>query len=293
MKKKGSKNKNFVSPYQQAGSILNQVWSNSNNNHTTSSSFGTSRLKSVVYDASSGNLKCSASTYAICAKVLANQAIIQSVLERAAAAAAAENGDHGKQTSILGSDGDIQNEGLFHVLLYELLLGPNKAIRGGGALKRQILQHETVLRSALADIRKETPTATSSSSWKEQEQQMPPPFPRYVRVNTLRTTTSRALATWRQEQQQVDQKNKIINSNNNSNINSSINEELVYYQDAHVPDLLVFPQSATRNILSSSLANRLASPRFVLSMALMNILERMVVVFTWTLARLLVTRRVI
>jgi hypothetical protein len=32
-----------------------------------------------------------------------------------------------------------KNEGLVYILLYELLMGPNKNIRGGGALKQQII----------------------------------------------------------------------------------------------------------------------------------------------------------
>jgi 25S rRNA (cytosine2278-C5)-methyltransferase len=255
MKKKSAKNKNFVSPYQQAGSILNQVWNNSNStsniSRNSSSSSAAGRLKSVVYDASSGKLKCSASTYAICAKVLANQAMLQLVLECAAASANDEEGN----ASILGNNSDIQNEGLFYVLLYELLLGPNKAIRGGGSLKRQILQHETVLRSALADIQKEQ-TATEAkheSSKNKNEQPLPPPFPRYVRINTLRTTTSRALATWKQEQQQNQADEKKTNQKKSGNSFSSTTT-LIFYQDAHVPNLLVFPHSATKDILSSSLA---------------------------------------
>lgn len=220
--KKNSKNnnKNFVSPYQQAGSILNQIWSNS----SISNSNSKSSLKAVVYDASSGNLKCSSSTYAICSKVLQQQAMLQSVLEHAT----------NSTSDGLLSNNDIQNEGLFYVLLYELLLGPNKAIRGGGALKRQIVKHEAVLRKALTEVQQQS----KGGEHQNKEEQLNP-FPRFVRVNTLRSTTSHVVATWRQQQQQKKDNDKSSSA---------------FYQDVHVPDLLVFPHVATKYLLSSSLS---------------------------------------
>ena len=49
---------------------------------------------------------------------------------------------------------EVANQGLLYVLLHELLLGLNKSIRGGGAVKRQLMNHEDTLTSALKGLRK-------------------------------------------------------------------------------------------------------------------------------------------
>jgi hypothetical protein len=70
---------------------------------------------------------------------------------------------------------NLRSEGLLYVLLYELLLGPNQKIRGGGALKRQIMKKESDLKSAVAQVKQQQgDTAIHAVS-----------FPHYVGINTL------------------------------------------------------------------------------------------------------------
>jgi putative methyltransferase len=102
-----------------------------------------------------------------------------------------------------------KNHELLLVLLYEILLGPNQAIRGGGVLKRRLCQKEVELRRVLQEIQTET-IQTSSSQAKSAR----PTFPRYVRVNTLKASLSEVVSKLRASGMEV-------------------------YADEHVPNLLV------------------------------------------------------
>ena len=58
--------------------------------------------------------------YAICCHVLKEKSLLEKLLKAV-------------------PNIQAKNEGLVYILLYELLMGPNKNIRGGGALKQQII----------------------------------------------------------------------------------------------------------------------------------------------------------
>ncbi len=92
-----------ASPYMPAALLLSQIWETKKS------------IKTLAYD-KSGDLKISKSTYAQVCHVLEHQRTLMEVL---------------KAVSI-----PCRNEALLYVLLYELLLGPNQKIRGGGAVKR-------------------------------------------------------------------------------------------------------------------------------------------------------------
>lgn len=153
-------------------------------------------LKTLVYD-KKGNLKCHKSTYAQVCKVLANRVILDDILEA------------------YPVDG-AKNQGLLYVLLFELLMGPNKGIKGGGALKRKLMKKEEKYRQALLDAQARHPTDTTAVD-----------FPRYVRVNTWRTTTTKVI-----------EKLKELG--------------IECYADQHVPDLLVLPTASTGRLQKES-----------------------------------------
>jgi putative methyltransferase len=94
------------------------------------------------------------------------------------------------------------------VLLYELLLGPHQKIRGGGALRRQIVKKEVELRDVLEALKQNANSAVAR-------------FPRYVRVNTLKCTIQEAVSALQSEHQSI-------------------------FVDAHVPNLLVLPPEASK-----------------------------------------------
>ena len=157
----------------QAALMLSQVW------ETRKS------IKTLAYD-KSGELKLNKSAYAQVCHVLEHQRTLKEVLTAVPI--------------------PCRNEGLLYVLLYELLLGPNQKIRGGGAVKRQIVNKEKQLREVLETIHKDSATVRAS-------------FPRYVRVNTLKCTLLEAVDALKLQDLQI-------------------------YVDAHVPNLLVLQPAA-------------------------------------------------
>lgn len=178
------------SPYAPAAKILNEIWTRRKG------------LKTVVYS-KEGELKCSTSTYAICCHVLKEKALLAKLLKRVPKIQA-------------------KNEGLVYILLFELLMGPNKKIRGGGALKRQIMSQIDLLQENFKKISEEegwkdiynaTMSGTSSKSTTT--------IPRYLRINTLVADRDKVLEIIKAKTDEV-------------------------YIDPHIPDLLVLdhtPQS--------------------------------------------------
>jgi putative methyltransferase len=167
------------SPYAPAAGLLQQIW-------TTRKS-----LKTCAYD-DKGNLRCSKATYAQVCHVLESRNLLEQVLEQVPFT-------------------QVRNEGLLYILLYELLLGPNKSIRGGGALKRQIVKKQRELQEALQLLQQDDDNSTARATVS---------FPRYVRVNTLVTTTKQVVQELHSQQIQV-------------------------FMDQHVPNLLVLPPATS------------------------------------------------
>ena len=179
------------SPYAPAAKLLNQIWTKRKG------------LKTVAYNRE-GELTCSKVAYAQCAHVLQNKPLLDRLL------------------NIVKLDLQAKNEGLLYVLLYELLMGPNLSIRGGGSLKRQLMAHQKELQDALQKVRDEeglndsetcTPTENSDGQLKPSTMTIP----RYVRVNTLKTNRSKII-----ERLQAKGMKHI-------------------FLDPHVPDLVVLP----------------------------------------------------
>ena len=186
------------SPYEPAAKLLNQIWKQRKG------------LKTLAYSRQ-GELICSKTTYAQCAKVLQCKPVLDRLIKSVEISA--------------------RNEGLLYVLLYELLLGPNKKIRGGGALKQEVVKNEGPLKEELERIRKSggeiesllTDNSVSSSRVT---------IPRYIRVNTLQTTSEEIIK---------DLKSKGVR----------------VYIDAHVPDVLVVPPTPqTRSALQDLVASQ-------------------------------------
>ena len=165
-------------------------------------------------------MKCSTTTYAQVCNVLSHKTLLDRLLEDPTV------------KSHLQVTNTIHNLGLLYVLLYELLLGPNKAIKGGGALKRKLVQSETLLRHRLSSLQTNNPEDTIATVT----------FPRYVRINTLKTTLKDVVSILMQSPSTND-KDRCFNFSGK------------VFRDPHVPDLLVLPPNATKPLLS-----RLPSP---------------------------------
>ena len=180
------------SPYAPAAKILNEVWTRKKG------------LKTVVYS-KDGELKCSSSTYAICCHVLKEKLLLSKLLKKI-------------------PEIQAKNQGLIYILLYELLMGPNKKIRGGGALKRQIMSRIDIIEKHFQKLSDEIGEKTSSGAFSKTNTVIP----RYVRINTLVADRDEVLQTLKAKSDQV-------------------------YIDPHVPDLLVLDHTPESRALLQDL----------------------------------------
>lgn len=117
-----------------------------------------------------GDLKCSKATYAQCCHVLEHKATLEELLKSV-------------QPLI-----QAKNKGLLYVLVYELLLGPNKRIRGGGAVKRQLMAQKTALEGRLKEIVDAGSFPLQSfkkAGCNGTTNKAATIIPRYLRINTL------------------------------------------------------------------------------------------------------------
>jgi putative methyltransferase len=174
------------SPYAPAARLLNLIWTQRKG------------IKTLAYNRE-GELTCSKVTYAQCSHVLESKPLLDQLLQEIKV--------------------DAKNEGLLYILLYELLLGPNKSIRGGGALKRQLLKHHETLKEKLGELKPE-----SGRYDDDEPKRSTVTIPRYVRANTLVTCTEDVVKT--------------------------LKGRFSFYADPHVPDVLAMPPTPeTRGML--------------------------------------------
>jgi putative methyltransferase len=166
-------------------------------------------LKSIAFDSQGKhNDKKKAPdkvTYATVCKTMQHLAIINEVLD-------ADN-----LRKSIGFD-SVRNKGLLYVMIYELLFGKYKSIRGGGKIKRMIVKHEKELRREADECIARNGRVDKCIN-----------FPRYIRVNTLREILSDA----------VDKLTDASRKQSGDSVAPFI------YVDAHVPDLLVLPPTAS------------------------------------------------
>ncbi len=185
------------SPYAPAAKILNEVWTRRKG------------LKTVVYS-KEGELKCSTSTYAICCHVLKEKPLLSKLLKKVPKIRA-------------------KNQGLVYILLHELLMGPNKKIRGGGALKRQIMSQFDALQAEFQKLAEgEGWTDENDATTTNAAKTKGTTIPRYVRINTLIADRDEVLEAIQAKADKV-------------------------YIDPHVPDLLVLDHTPKSRALLQDL----------------------------------------
>jgi putative methyltransferase len=180
-----------TSPYHQAGKMMQQILTERKS------------IKTIAF--SKSKLLCSKSTYAQVCNTLQHKTVIDSIL----------NHNSGYLRKAIEMD-KARSSGLVYVLLFELLFGKYRSIRGGGKIKRCIMKFEKGLNKTKSLIVKDSLNTTN--------QLVVPVFPRYVRVNKLKATTEEVVKLL---------KNDLDSSDGDDN---GIND---IYQDVHVPDLLV------------------------------------------------------
>ncbi|KAL9179864.1 hypothetical protein ACHAXT_007834 [Thalassiosira profunda] len=180
-------------------------------------------LKSLAFDALGGKKKGGSvpnkATYATVCKTLQHLPAIDHILDA--------NGK--KLRKAVGFDG-VRNKGLMYIMLYELLFGKYKRIRGGGKLKRMIVKHEKELRRGAEGYVKTHGAIDDGGG-------VGVAFPRYVRVNTLRASVEEVVASLRE---------RLATASDGSAAKAAKGSQSAsIYADAHAPNLLVMTPSSS------------------------------------------------
>mmetsp|Transcript_15210 Transcript_15210/g.17708 ORF Transcript_15210/g.17708 Transcript_15210/m.17708 type:complete len:630 (+) Transcript_15210:144-2033(+) len=190
-----------TSPYNEAGNLMQKIIMEKKS------------IKTLAF--SKSKLKCKKSTYAQVCNTIQHKPILDSIL----------NHNSGYLRKGIQFD-KARNRGMVYVLLYELLFGKYKSIRGGGMLKRCIMKFEKDLNITKNEIVKDSKNQYTQSTASV------PVFPRYVRVNTLKATVDEVVTSLTKSLLVAD-----------SSVDDVKHTHL--YQDEHVPDLLVLsPKSS-------------------------------------------------
>ena len=220
-------------PYQAAARLLNQLLRDGNDRKPKCS------LKSLVYDRQ-GNLTVTPSTYALCTKTLQHQRALAYCLQQQQQQQ--QQRQQQSATTKQPLTQIIRNTGLLYAVMYDLLANKGK-IRGGGVVKRTVLQHATVLQEAWRDYQAKNKTNNDNllhdddddvdddndnDNDNKNNNESTGNFPRYVRVNTLRTTDAQ-VTQFLQQTLGMDH----------------------IPRDAHIPHLLVLPPHATALLLAA------------------------------------------
>ena len=200
-------------------------------------------IKSIAFEATSSSLRGGGgkkkksppdkSTYATVCKTIQHIPIINMILDT----------PNINLRKAIGFD-TVRNKGLLYVMLYELLFGPYKSIRGGGKIKRMIIKYENELRS---EADRCLTTTSVGRNLMDNGNRSIGNFPRYVRVNTLRTTVVDVVDILRRElkTKYATTTKEADDSSSSTKNTTAVSEISDIYVDAHVPDLLVLPPTAS------------------------------------------------
>ena len=166
-------------------------------------------LKELAFGKKSTPSVTQKSTYAVTCKTLSYLPTINKLLE-----CKSKSHPRHKTLRTLIMD-EVTNKALVYVLIYELLFSDYKSLRGGGSIKRLVMKYHVDMKHSLLhdiDLDKLESKRNDFTSY----------FPKYLRVNTLKTNL----------QEVVD-------------LLKSLDPNLTFYTDRHVPNLLVLPPKYT------------------------------------------------
>lgn len=211
-----------TSPYQEAGWILNELLPTDSSNYEDERNQKQRRgLKSLAFDPKNKKKAPSRATYATVCKTMQNLPVINAVI----------NANGKKLRKAIGFD-SVRNKGLMYVMIYELLFGKYKSIRGGGKIKRMIIKQEKELRKGADEYiaKHGLPSGTGGDNKGAD-------FPRYVRVNLLRSNAEDVI--------KLLEEGYSTNPGKTEGGPEKESAKRIIYADAHVPDLLVLPPSAS------------------------------------------------
>lgn len=181
-------------PYKEAANLLNPLLTNKSKS-----------LKTLAFGGGKNKKVPSKSAYATVCRCLEYKVLIDTILDLT------RDGNKDSLRNIIFDQGAVKDHGLAYVMLYEILFGKYKRIRGGGVVARLIKQLEADLNGAKNIVLENSGNKAILGQIENVQ-----PFPRYVRINTLRVTPDEAVQTLQDDGYEV-------------------------YADNIVPNLLVLP----------------------------------------------------
>lgn len=126
------------------------------------------------------------------------------------------------------------NRSLVLLMLYDLLIGPSHSIVGSGTVKKLLMQHANHMRTTYVRM-KIARGAHGDEDLLPEELRFASRMPRYVRVNTLRSTVEGVHAVLAAEGYTF-----VSGSKFEVGHSWTTGKEKEYFLDAHIPNLLVF-----------------------------------------------------
>ncbi|XP_063299827.1 28S rRNA (cytosine-C(5))-methyltransferase [Pelobates fuscus] len=174
-------------------------------------------LKTLVYDSKYKNIR---QLYALLCETVRYSAVLEEIIQ---------------SSSFL--KGDVKmTRNLAKVVVYDLLFG--KGVQCGGRLKAVVIAHRTRLRAELARMKvKKNVSSNKDLVTSLGGPSAGPAMPRYVRVNTLKTSTNEIITYFKRQDYTYLGKARRIEEL--SELGQRKGKK--FLQDLHVPDLLAFP----------------------------------------------------
>eukprot|EP00742_Colponemidia_sp_Colp-10_P006396 GILJ01006854.1.p1 GENE.GILJ01006854.1~~GILJ01006854.1.p1 ORF type:complete len:467 (+),score=80.83 GILJ01006854.1:94-1494(+) len=148
-----------------------------------------------------GDIAQKKKVYALVCETMKKKEILDQVLE---------------DVKLFERESELSNKHLVLVMLFDMLFG--KGIHGGGVIKKTLQKYKEELDSSLAAILASRKQANNNNTTDNTTGTQEPLFPRYVRVNTIKTNIAAVETALRSEFKDMEIK-----------------------RDAHVPNLLVLP----------------------------------------------------
>uniref|UniRef100_A0A6A7G4M0 28S rRNA (Cytosine-C(5))-methyltransferase n=1 Tax=Hirondellea gigas TaxID=1518452 RepID=A0A6A7G4M0_9CRUS len=184
---------------------------------------GGAGLKSSAFG---GSVRSLPIAYALTCKTLQYQSILEDILRESPLKSQLE-------------DGNIKSKWLYLVMVYDLLFGKG-SIDGSGKVKKEILKCKTALNAKLARLKIKAGVQENFQLLPIEFQQTVQ-FPRYVRVNTLKTSTKKVIEEFCAEGWKFDECLWSTNLHHEESEQTRSLSSKTFCLDSNVGDLLVFP----------------------------------------------------
>ena len=197
---------------------------------------GTVRNLALGSSSSSSNSSSKRAVFALCTNTLLAKDVLDEIMQRVSAETRQKIHAF-RSLCIKKNENNLDSMLIFEVMLFDLLFG-KKTIQGGGALKRLMLEMRPAIFAASSLVAKQKNTADIAEVWGDivgKESAKNELVPRYVRVNTIKTTTEQVVKHFTD----VDSFTLLDYAQFTQQTGARGNK--VFCMDAHIADLLLLP----------------------------------------------------